>query len=38
VRIVTFSTVARYGDRAGKLGRFMFVLVPPQRTPPPPAR
>jgi 4-amino-4-deoxy-L-arabinose transferase-like glycosyltransferase len=35
VRIVTFSTLSRYGDRPGKLGRFMFVLVPPQETPRP---
>jgi len=33
VRIVTFSTLSRYLGRPGKLGRFVFVLVPPQATP-----
>jgi Dolichyl-phosphate-mannose-protein mannosyltransferase len=33
--VVTFATVNRYLGDPGKLGRFTFILVPPQATPPP---
>ena len=37
-QVVTFSTTSRYRGDAGKLGRFTFILVPPQGTRPPPVR
>jgi len=32
-QFITFATINRYRGKAGKLGRFLFVLVPPEGTP-----
>jgi hypothetical protein len=32
-QFITFSTINRYRGRPGKLGRFLFVLIPPAGTP-----
>jgi hypothetical protein len=37
-QVVTFATGSRYFGDTGKLGRFTFILVPPQGTSPPLAR